>query len=167
MTSERAVGGLWKEPGVPHKGWQFVHMEDVGDDLRVCEMCQSVSIRYVHYMEHGDYPQELGVGCICAGHMEDDYAEATKRETAFSNRVKRRERWLTRKWRESWAGNFFLNIGNCNVVVSQRGERWSYLLQERGSSQPRRIDGSQTYPTMDEAKLAAFDHIQELRIEPD
>jgi hypothetical protein len=35
-------------------------------------MCESQAVRFVHYMEHDDYPEVLEVGCVCAGHMEQD-----------------------------------------------------------------------------------------------
>src|SRR5947208_2472855 len=30
-----------------------------------CEMCEAHPIRYVHTMEHPDYPDTLDVGCVC------------------------------------------------------------------------------------------------------
>ena len=57
-------------PGVPHKGWFCVDLEDLGDILGTCEMCETQSIRYVHHMEHHDYPDVLGVGRVCAEKME-------------------------------------------------------------------------------------------------
>lgn len=32
-------------------------------------MCESVDVRYVHYMEPPHYPETLAVGCVCAEHM--------------------------------------------------------------------------------------------------
>lgn len=64
--------GKWIEPGVPHKGWQCTGIEDLGEPAATCEMCEVMPIRYVHTMAHDDYPGELGCGCICAGHMEED-----------------------------------------------------------------------------------------------
>jgi len=58
--------GKWSEATVPHKGWSCVGVDDLEEPSQVCEMCESVDIRYVHYMEHPDYPATLAVGCVCA-----------------------------------------------------------------------------------------------------
>lgn len=62
--------GKWSQPGLPHRGWHCVDIEDLGEPQVECEMCESQTIRFVHHMEHPDYSQVLEVGCICAGHME-------------------------------------------------------------------------------------------------
>ena len=75
--------GKWSQTGVPHRGWACVGIEDLEEPAQFCEMCESVEIRYVHLMEHPDYPETLGVGCICAEHMEEDYVNpAPARENA-------------------------------------------------------------------------------------
>lgn len=49
--------GKWSMPGVPHKGWTCIDIEDLGAPDAVCEMCERQDIRYVHAMEHPDYPE--------------------------------------------------------------------------------------------------------------
>ncbi len=56
--------GKWSVPGIPHKGWHCVDIEDLGSPQETCEMCESMSIRYAHRMEHPDYPGSLLVGCV-------------------------------------------------------------------------------------------------------
>jgi hypothetical protein len=51
--------GKWTQPGVPHRGWYCVYVEDLGEPDRYCDMCETQPIRYVHYMQHHDYPEEL------------------------------------------------------------------------------------------------------------
>ncbi len=96
--------GKWSQAGVPHSGWQCVEIEDRGEPLAKCEMCESQTIRYIHYMEHLGYPQILEVGCVCAGHMEGDISAARTRESSMKSRAGKRARWLTRKWRISAKG---------------------------------------------------------------
>ena len=48
-------------------------VEDLGKVDAGCEMCETQEIRYVHHMKHPEYPGSLGVGCVCAGKIEDDY----------------------------------------------------------------------------------------------
>jgi hypothetical protein len=64
--------GKWTRPGVPHKSWTCVDIEDLGSPSHVCEMCEFSAVRYVHIMTHPAYIGPLRVGCICAGHMEAD-----------------------------------------------------------------------------------------------
>lgn len=76
----------------------------VSPSLR-CEMCESQDIRYVHYMAHPSYPEVLGVGCICGGHMEGDLAASRHREAGMKSRSAKRRRWLSRAWKTSQNGN--------------------------------------------------------------
>ena len=145
---------LWDRRGVPHKGWRCVRCDDLGQAVGQCQMCGKEEIRYVHHMEHDEYDETVGVGCVCAGKMEDDYARPKMREQRMKNKASRRQRWLARKWRESSKGNDYINAEGLNVVVFpyKRGPatgKWGY-----------RIDGQfgkRAFATADEAKLAAFE----------
>jgi hypothetical protein len=68
-------------------------------------MCESTQIRYVHVMEHPDYPEMLGVGCVCAEHMEQDYVRPRLREQNLRSKSQRRKTWIRRNWRTSAKGN--------------------------------------------------------------
>lgn len=152
---ETTGSGKWAQPGVPHKGWTCVNVEDLGEPSAVCEMCERMEIRYVHYMEHPDYPGHLGCGCVCAGHMEEDYDRARDREKALRNAAARRNRWLSRNWRTSAKGNDYLNVDGYNVVVFHHVSGWSYFVKNVATGttfKPRR-----PFPASDNAKLAAFD----------
>lgn len=166
VQPHQAAGGRWDQPGVPHKGWTCSAMEDLGEPTHLCEMCQRALVRYVHYMDHPDYAERLGVGCICAGHMEENYALAEARERDLVNQSQRRRTWLTRNWRESAKGNEFLNVPGYNVVIFARGSGWTYRIGERDTyeeTEPR--FGPTAYRTKDAAKLAAFDALEQLRRE--
>jgi hypothetical protein len=147
--------GKWARPGVPHKGWRCVDIEDLGERSATCEMCETHEIRYVHYMEHQTYPQTLGCGCVCAGHMEDDYEGARQREKTMRNAGARRRRWLTRNWRTSRKGNLFLNAEGYNIVVYPTGQNWSFCVTNRESN--RAFSSRLPLPSLDAAKLRAFD----------
>ena len=152
---ETTGSGKWKQPGVPHKGWTCVNVEDLEEPSATCGMCERTEIRYAHYMEHPDYPDTLVCGCVCAGHMEEDYAGAQRRETVLRNSATRRKRWLSREWRTSAKGNDFLNTGGYNIVVFGKGPKWSYFVKNRQTQvafNPRR-----PFASSNEAKLAAFD----------
>jgi hypothetical protein len=147
--------GKWAQAGVPHKGWACLDIEDAGEPNFVCEMCEAVHIRFIHSMAHPDYPNAPRVGCVCAGHMEEDPVGARKREFDFRSNLARRARWLSRKWRRSRAGNPYLNANGFNVVVFPMRGGYDALVEHRWSDWQRL--SQRVYPTETEAALAAFD----------
>lgn len=118
-------------------------------------MCEIQEIRYVHHMEHPDYPHSLAVGCVCAENMEDDYVSPRLRERRLRNAAARKRKWLSRTWRESARGNDYLNTDGYNIVIFPRGSGWAARIRHRESD--RSQDSRKTFPTADAAKLAAFD----------
>lgn len=169
VTSAKESGGgsgKWREPGVPHRGWRYVDVEDLGEPSQTCDMCEVVTIRYVHHMEHPDYPEQLGVGCVCAENMSGDKVGPRQRETRLANAAKRRSNWLKRQWRESRNGNPFLNVRGYNVVVYPAQGGWSFRITKRNPLAAYSVDEvSETWPsrriyrTEDAAKLGAFDKL--------
>ena len=147
--------GKWSQQGVPHKGWTCTGVDDLGAPDSVCEMCEKQPIRYVHYMEHPDYPDELGVGCVCAGHMEQDYEAARNRELSIKNASHRRSKWLNRVWRMSAKCNPYLNTDGFNIVLYKQGGQWSGSITNRETGQS--FNARRRYATLDQAKLASFD----------
>lgn len=146
--------GLWSEPGVPHKGWMCEVIEDLGEGAHQCEMCETARPRFVHVMTHPDYPDELRVGCQCAGRMAEDYSAAKQREARARSFSLRRSRWLGRAWRTSECGNHFLNVDGFNVVAFHRDGGWVGRVKHRDSGYRRSTDPQ---PDRAAAKLAAFD----------
>jgi hypothetical protein len=85
-------------------------------------MCEVMDIRYVHTMDHNDYPDTLDVGCVCAGNMEGDLGRARSRETSLKSVTKRFQRLLLRTWRTSRNGNTWLKPdGYLITVFARRG----------------------------------------------
>jgi hypothetical protein len=161
-VTEAYGSGKWKQPGVPHKGWTCIGMTDLGEPIETCEMCESQEIRYVHEMSHPEYPGYLGVGCVCAEHMEAVSTAARKREADFKSRWKRRAKWLTRRWHGAIRGDAqMLRSRGWEVHVFPFRTGWSASV-EFPSTYYRR-PASRIYPTRDAAKLAAFDAIEILR----
>jgi hypothetical protein len=147
--------GKWCQPDVPHKGWTCIDIEDLGCPAAICEMCEAQEIRYVHTMEHPDYPETLRCGCICAGHMEEDLLAARDRERRLRAGQRRRSRWLTRQWGRSAAGNEFVKSDGFHVVVYPRGAIWAARVEHVATGRTRA--SSLPYQTAGAAKLAAFD----------
>jgi len=156
---------LWDQPGIPHKGWRPINVEDLQEtqgecyDPETCEMCGQESLRYVHTMRHNDY-DDLRVGCICAGHMANDKEGAREREKRVANLSKRRGKWLTRQWRRSRSGNEFLNVDGHNVAVFPdkfNTGKWKYKISDGEDV----IWGPKKFNTINEAKLALFNALAE------
>lgn len=155
-TQETTATGKWAQPGVPHRGWRCVDIEERDEQDHLCEMCEARLVRYVHVMEHEYYDAVLQVGCVCAGHMEEDLVGARRREASFKNDRSRRKHWLSRSWRASAAGNDYLNTSDgFNVVVFRRGLIWGARVKHRESGYERVSE--RRYESSDAAKLAAFD----------
>jgi hypothetical protein len=149
--------GKWSTPGVPHRGWTCVDVEDLGAPDGICQMCETQEIRFVHYMMHPDCQDVLGCGCICAGKMEEDYEGARQRETSLKNAAQRRKRWLSRAgWRTSAKGNDFINADGFNIVIFEKGSgTWCARIQRPLTGETH--FSHKLYETPERAKLAAFD----------
>lgn len=153
---EATATGKWTQPGVPHKGWRCVDIEELEEQDHLCEMCEARLVRFVHIMVHDDYDGVLRVGCVCAGHMEENLVGARKREAAYRNDRSRQSRWLQRRWRLSASGNEYLNTNDgFNVVVYCTGRIWGARVENRASGYAR--SSKLPYQTSDQAKLAAFE----------
>ena len=146
----------WSRPGVPHRGWTCVDVDDLGEPSAICEMCEQQEIRYVHHMQHPGYAGELEVGCVCAGRMEEDYERPRKRERNLRNAAQRRRRWLSRKWKTSGRGNAYINTDGLNITIFQNDDgSWGGRIMDRATDQV--ITARRRYASEDKAKLAAFD----------
>jgi hypothetical protein len=154
--TERNDIGKWAMPGVPHKGWTCVGIEDLEEPSFTCEMCEVMIIRYVHTMAHPDYPQALDVGSICAGHMEEDTVGANLREIGFRSQQRRRWHWLRREWNVSARASEFVNTRDgFNVGVYGKNDgTWGARVEDLGTVAQR--SSQWVYPTSDAAKLSAF-----------
>ncbi len=122
-------------------------------------MCESVTIRFVHSMEHPDYPEILEVGCVCAEHMEDDYVSPRKREKRLRSKARRRAGWNRRKWRFSEQGNLYHNTEGFHLAIfettDKKGRYWGLRITRRDNHASQL--GRRRYTTADEAKRYALD----------
>jgi hypothetical protein len=147
--------GKWSKKGVPHKGWVCVDVEDLKEPSQICEMCESQTIRFVHYMKHDDFEDGLGVGRTCAEHMEENYERAEAREKKLKTAARHRTNWSQRGWKTSAKGNDYKNIDGFNIVILFKNNKWSYVIKvnnnDKGKFSPHK------YETVEDAKLAAYD----------
>ncbi len=124
-------------------------------------MCQRQEIRYVHVMEHAEFPGRIRAGCVCAGHMERDEVAAKSRERRAKSLEARRRRWLEKVWRVSRRGNPFLNVDHFNVTLFRKQTAWSGLIEDKKSG--RKVFAKRRYADQKAAKLAAFDAVAVLK----
>jgi hypothetical protein len=155
--------GKWAEPGVPHKGWKCIDIEDLEEPSLTCEMCESQVIRYVHYMKHPDYEGVLRVGCICAGHMEENLERSKKRDDFMKSRADKRKRWLTRNWKISKKGNEYIKTDGFRIIIFYSNGIWKALIESESGD--FKEWSRRKYKTKDEVKLSAFDYLTKILAE--
>src|SRR5687767_12592569 len=87
-------------PDVPAPGrWRCIHVTDLGTAAGDCDRCGRERIRFVHHLEHPDYPNLLNVGRVCAEELLGDRAAPRARERAMKNRASRLARLRKSKWK--------------------------------------------------------------------
>ncbi|MDH5718875.1 MAG: hypothetical protein OEZ22_14710 [Spirochaetia bacterium] len=149
--------GKWSQLGVPHKGWRCIEIEDSEELSCNCEMCESQPIRYIHHMNHTDYPEILKVGCVCAGHMEGNLIAAKKRDDFMKSRNSKRKRWLSRKWKTSSRGNEYIKVDGYLVTIYEKNTEWKGVVKDLTTEKP--FFSKRKYFSSNEVKLASFDLI--------
>ncbi len=155
----------WKQTGIPHKGWNLIDVVDVREDGQAewethyesCMMCGNEKIRYVHILKHPEVSGEYRVGCVCAEKMTGDYINPERRERDLRNRAERRKNWLSRNWKVSKKGNWYLKIDTHNIGVFENKTPFGYKC---------RIDsvfGTIIYKSIAEAKMGLFKKIEDMK----
>lgn len=163
-TEAQAVArkrGKWSDPGVPHRGWTWKSVADLGAPEQDCEMCEAMTIRYVHEMTHPKLRRPFRVGVVCAGNMAQDLEGPRTRETAVKSLAARRERWLGRKWRTSPTTNrSWISAYGYRVTIFEGPTFGATIADIEKNEIVDRVRGA---ATKDQAKLQAFDKITALR----
>jgi hypothetical protein len=148
--------GKWSHAGVPKKGWTCIGETVLDGQDEICQMCERQEIRFVHHMWHPNYG-ELDCGCDCAARMEEDYTAATRRDKNMKASVRRRKTWPKLKaWRTSRNGNPTIEFEGFRVTIFQSGG-WTGMVSNATTELKHRL---KQYPSVDAAKLAAFDTIR-------
>jgi len=97
------------------------------------------------------------VGGDCAALMEQSSEAAARRARAMKNRARRRKNWTARAWKVSANGSYSLKATGNLITIFPSGEGWTFTVVR--VLDDRRYFTALTFPTPDEAMLAAFDHI--------
>lgn len=154
--------GIWNQDGIPHKGWQYLGVEDLAEDVigeeeipyETCEMCGQEKIRYVHILRHPSYPNVMRVGCVCAEKMLSDYDNPQETERVARNRANRRRNFMKQEWT--------LNPTKGNYSLRYRGERITLVNGRFGWGVAYHNDiiwkrNGRSMRSVDEAKMLAFE----------
>lgn len=161
--------GRWDKRDIPHRGWRYIGMEDLGEycfpgegiPYEQCEMCGYEKLRYVHLLEHPDYDGIIRVGCECAEKMIIEYVDLEKRERELRNRGNRKKNFLKREWTyKPNTGNYTMRYKGeyITIMKSKFGNGWGVIFQgeSRWDYNGKRITDLRT------AKIVAFDLFDEL-----
>lgn len=159
----------WNREGIPHKGWRYVDVIDLGEGLlpgeqieyAVCEMCGQERIRYVHILSHPEVDGFLHVGCDCAAKMLNDYVNPVEREKNLRNKLKRRETFMRKDWTYKIdTGNYTLRYKGeyITIMKSKFGIGWGVIFRGERCWEYR----GEKIRDLDTAKLAAFELFDEI-----
>lgn len=154
---------------IPQKGWEYVGMEDLGEDAlpgedipyEQCEMCGKEKIRYVHLLRHPNYDGEIRVGCDCAGKMINDYVNPKDRESNLRNRVRRRKNFLNREWyRKPDTGNYTMRYKGEQITIARNklGTGWGVVFRGKWQWEYH----GKRITDFDTARIVAFNLFDEL-----
>ena len=157
----------WSKKGLPHKGWRYVGVEDLGEGLapgerieyEQCEICGNEKIRYVHILTHPEVDGELRVGCDCASKLTDDYVDPQQRERDLKNRLNRKKNFAKQDW--------YVHPRSGNLVLPYKGDYLTIIKSKYGnlgiaykSNYVWKYRGKNIYD-METAKQAAFELFDE------
>lgn len=146
---------LWSQKGFPHKGWIYVDVEDTGELSATCEMCGN-NIRYVHYLSHPICDKSIGVGCVCAEKLTDDYITPKTREKAIKPTPKKQiQNWIENGWKIAQNGGVYKRISHLVLIIKQFDKYFSVLIKSNYKIEEQ--CKAYNYETEEDAKIASFD----------
>lgn len=159
------MSNLWKQEGMPHKGWELIDVIDVRADgqaeweteYETCMMCGNEKIRYVHIVIHEDIDDEFRVGCVCSERMTNDYVNPKKIETRLRNTANRRTSWVKKQWKKSKNGNHYLKHEGRLLLIYKDNKTTKYKVAIAN------MFGHKTFDDFNKAKVAVFNGIEYLK----
>lgn len=133
----------------PPVGWQYDGEDDLGDLAGSCEYC-GTALRYVFFISHPKWPA-LEVGTDCCDSLTGTQLASNHMES-INRFVTRRRRFLaSSRWKSEGAAH----------VIRQAQIRVQILAKEGGFGiRMNTLSGKRTYATLDDAKRAAFEVIE-------
>lgn len=156
------MSNLWKQGGIPHKGWELDAVYDVREDgqpideteYETCMMCNNERVRYVHVVSHKEIDGVFKVGCICAEKMTNDRINPKRLEKELKKRALKRTSWVKKKWKITGSGNQTLIFEGRRLLIFRNVQNTKYKCKVAG------IWGKNTFDTIEQAKNAIFTGIE-------
>jgi hypothetical protein len=108
---------IWNKDGVPHKGWNCRNVTDTGQATSKCEMCGNGTVRYVHYLEHDEFPDVIKVGSECSKKLAENYSIASWVEKRIKSHPSERAKWSSKAWKISRSGNPYLKYEDYLITI--------------------------------------------------
>lgn len=152
-TVEESIS-RWKDNGLPRKGWTLIDVVDNEETLLSCHWC-GTSIRYSHHIFHEEIKMHSVAGCICAGHLTNDYETSHKKETLLKNIASMSKRWVgSKRWNVTVNGNYFRRDQIEYILIFRKDRGWKIKIGH--------MWGEKVYDTVREAKIASLRWLNEI-----
>jgi hypothetical protein len=126
-------------------------------DYQTCEVCGQYPIRFVHTIEHPEYPGPLDVGCVCVEKLTGDYVSPKRHEARLRQRSRTRANWLKKPWNISANGNPWIKLHGYHAAVFP-----SRRDPSKFGAIVNRVFSVRTFDSARAAKLACLDQIHRL-----
>ena len=149
--------------GIPETGWTCIDIYDLKDrentynqgQTMKCEKCKNENLRYVHVMQHPDYPRNLHVGRICAEKMSNDSVGPMEKEATLRSRAKRRQAFCNGDWNFNPDKQTYSRKYKSQYITLKKYKNGSWCIIFKNNF----YDYHEGYRirTLEEAKSAAFD----------
>lgn len=129
---------IWNKPGYPHQGWIERDVNDGGDAIHTCEMCDKTDIRFVHTIYHPDAKLTVKVGCQCAQKLTDDKETPVRKEREAKARAAQKQRQNNNKKKfidfNNWIKNeygYYTKIHGVYVNLRTKYGNWYVVVNKR------------------------------------
>lgn len=164
---------IWNKEGIPHKGWSCVKVIDSGHASSKCEMCGNGTVRYIHYLEHDDYSEDIKVGSECSKKLAENYSMASFVETYIKKYPTEKSKWSNKSWKISRSGNPYLKHDEYIITIYKdkfKLGNFKFMTVKKdittidcGEGPEREVDEIKffdkvSYGSVAEVKLAVFEH---------
>jgi hypothetical protein len=164
---------IWSKEEIPHKGWHCKNIVDTGCAKSKCEMCGNGTVRYVHYLEHDNYPDLIEVGSECSRKLAENYSMASFLDTYIKKYPTEKITWANKNWKISRSGNPYLQyndytitiykdkykLGNFKfITVKKEITNIDYGEGPEQEEEDIKFFSKNSYNSIAEAKEAVFDH---------
>ncbi|MCL2522186.1 MAG: ATP-dependent helicase [Erysipelotrichales bacterium] len=137
--------------------WRCINIIDLNYPSGLCQLCQKQYVRYLHVMKNNETNEIQNVGCVCAGKLEGNSAEAKSREKSYKNIVKRLETFLNKPWKTSSSGNQYRKIdGEIVTIIKDKYQKDKYRFYYQGNL-------SDSYSNLEHLKKEVFFKVNKIK----